>query len=280
METRVLDAHRDDVVNFLRSSPGGAVEEMLNVVELGAGDGRKTSLLLNALNSAGVDFTYIPIDISCGAMTSLFQGISTEFKSSLKMHGVVGDYLEGLDWVTNIWPERRMLVLFLGSSIGNFSTDCAVTFLRNVRGSLKKRDLLLAGFDLKKDPSVMLRAYSDSKGLTRDFNLNLLLRLNREVNANFDPSCFRHLARYNPDLGAMESYLVATKEHDVTVAGKIVHFGSGEAICTEYSYKYVPEQALAIAHDAGFQSVGNFYGFADTTGCQKEPWFLDALFEV
>lgn len=276
----MLDVHRDQVVNYLLSSPEGPEDEMLNVVELGAGDGRKTSLLLKAMNTAGVDFTYVPIDISCGAMTTLFQGISTDFENSMKMHGVVGDYLEGLKWVRKRWPERRMLVLFLGSSIGNFATDYAVTFLRNVRGSLKKRDLLLAGFDLKKDPGVMLRAYSDSKGLTRDFNLNLLLRLNREVDASFDPSCFRHLARYNPGLGAMESYLVATKEHDVSVSGKLVHFDCGEAISTEYSYKYVPEQALAMARDAGFSSVDNFYGFADAAGCQGEPWFLDALFEV
>lgn len=276
----MLDAHGSQVAKYLRSSPGLPADEMLNVVELGAGDGRKTSLLLNAIHSAGIDFTYVPIDISSGAMTSLFQGISAEFESSMKMHGVVGEYLEGLNWVRKRWPERRMLVLFLGSTIGNFPSEDAVSFLKNVRGALKTRDLLFAGFDLVKDPTVMLRAYSDSKGLTRDFNLNLLERLNREADASFDPSLFRHVARYNADLRAMESYLVATKEHDVTVCGKVVHFDRDEAICTEYSHKYVPEQAVTMAHDAGFRSVDNFYGFADAAEGHGEPWFLDALFEV
>lgn len=284
-EERLLATHGHDVVDHLRSCPGGPVEEVLNVVELGAGDGRKTLLLLNAITVADVDFSYIPIDISRGAMMELFKVVGTGFGNSLKMHGIVGDYLEALKWVVRKWPERRMLVLFLGSTIGNFTHDCAMTFLTNVRSSLKTRDLLLAGFDLKKDPAVMLRAYSDSKGLTRDFNMNLLLRLNREVNASFDTSFFRHLALYNPVRGAMESYLVALKEHDVMISDNIVHFNCGEAILTEFSYKYVPEQAVGMVQNAGFKSVANFYGFADTSsetfaGVQNEPWFLEALFEV
>lgn len=261
---------------------GGA--EKFNVVELGAGDGRKTKVLLRAMLDEGVDFEYLPIDISRGAMADLFKALEGDFECcEVRMHGIVGDYMQALSHVRQTWPERRTLVLFLGSSIGNFTRDSAIDFLSEVRCNLKPRDMLLVGFDLKKDPEVLRRAYSDSHNVTKEFNINLLMRLNREVDADFSATAFRHLAVYNPVRGAMESYLLSSKDHDVNVAGELVHFDSGEPILTEYSYKYLPKQALRMARKAGFASVANYYGFADGETAETEavePWFMEALFEV
>jgi L-histidine Nalpha-methyltransferase len=280
-EHGILTRHAPEIAAQLARSRG---PEPLSVVELGAGDGRKTKILLRALLDAGLDFEYMPVDISCGAMRVLFATVSGEFQGEgLHVHGVVGEYVEALRYVGRRWPGRRTLVLFLGSSIGNFTREAAEEFLTEMRASLKERDMLLAGFDLKKDPEVLRRAYSDRHGVTRAFNLNLLTRLNREAGASFDTSAFGHLAVYNPVRGAMESYLLSRMEHDVKIDGKVLHFERGEPILTEYSYKFLPEQVLAMAQKAGFTSIANYYGYGEVEGSSTaaiEPWFMDALFQV
>lgn len=269
-EAAILAAHSPDAAAVIREA---AEDSEVNIVELGAGDGRKTKLLLRALLDAGVRFQYFPVDISSGAMYELFASLSAEFPAdTLRAHGIVGEYTQSLSHVVEKWPGRRTVVLFLGSSIGNFTRDSAIDFLSDLRAVLRGGDMLLAGFDLKKDPEVLRAAYSDSGGVTRDFNLNLLTRLNREAGGTFDVSQFQHLGLYNPVRGAMESYLISRKGQSAQVAGVEVFFDAGEPILTEYSYKYLPKDVLSMTHKAGFESVTNYY--------DKKRWFMDALLAV
>lgn len=269
-EAAVLTAHSPDVAKIVREA---AVGGEVNIVELGAGDGRKTKLLLRSLLDAGVRFQYLPVDISRGAMVELFAALLAEFPAdALRMHGIVGEYSESMAHILNTWPSRRTLVLFLGSSIGNFTRDSAIDFMSDLRAVLRPGDMFLAGFDLKKDPEILRRAYSDEGGVTRDFNLNLLTRLNRELDANFDIAQFQHLAVYNPVRGAMESYLLSRKDQNVLVSGGNIFFDAGEPILTEYSYKYLPKDIFSMTRKAGFESVKNFY--------DEKSWFMDSLLIV
>ncbi|MDP2057809.1 MAG: L-histidine N(alpha)-methyltransferase, partial [Thiobacillus sp.] len=139
-----------------------------------------------------------------------------------------------------------------GSSIGNFPPDAAATLLARFRRLAGTEGQLLIGFDLKKDPQQLHRAYNDAAGVTAAFNLNLLERLNRELNADFDPSRFRHYAFYNPAAGRIEMHLVSLAEQDVAVAGQNFHFALGETLHTEHSYKFRCDEFSAIAKTAGW----------------------------
>lgn len=271
-----------------------AADEVINVVELGAGDGRKTKTLLEALLAQGVNFEYIPVDISRKAMANLFEAMGNFFKNDpLRVHGVIGDYLECVQHVVSAHPSRRTAVLFIGSSIGNFSIDNAVSFLKELRTKLQPRDLLLLGCDLQKDTETMTRAYSDSEGVTRDFNLNLLTRMNRELGTNFKFDNFEHLAVYNPKAGAMESYLLATKPHRVSMKSEEVltplpltlavsshdsghtapahefAFRAFEPLYMECSYKYTIELVNEMLGSAGYQVSASYF--------DKRKWFMDSV---
>jgi L-histidine Nalpha-methyltransferase len=270
-EYKILECNADDIVKRICDT-GSRRPEPFNLVELGAGDGRKTKVLLRALIEAEVPFEYMPIDISRQAMESLFSSMNSEFATAAKLHGFVGDSVDSLDYIASNWPERRMVVLFLGSSIGNYSREDAVDFLTSLRNSLKPEDMLFAGFDLKKDPEVLRRAYSDAQGVTKAFNVNLLTRLKRELGATVDETAFEHLAFYNPVRGAMESYLVSKREQVVAVAGQTFHFDEAEPLHTEVSYKYLPKEVEFMLRKAGFSSVANY--------TDEKRWFVDALVQV
>lgn len=277
----IVEAH---VISGKRPGP-------LNVVELGAGDGRKTCVILQALLHAAVDFEYIPVDISRQAMGELFATMGTRFaNTSLRIHGIVGDYLEAVQHLAEIHPTRRTLVLFIGSSIGNFGSEDAVAFLKKLRCKLRTGDMLLLGCDLKKKPETMRRAYSDAHGVTRDFNLNLLTRMNRELGATFDVDMFEHLAVYNPVVGAMQSYLLARHAHTVTMdrgeddscvrsdvlgarnrhrAPHAFSFKKGEPIFTECSFKYTADGVHEMLSAAGFCPEHDYF--------DKKQWFVDAV---
>jgi L-histidine Nalpha-methyltransferase len=270
-EYNILERNARDIVKNICGS-GSRSLEPFNLVELGAGDGRKTKVILRALIEAKVPFEYMPIDISRQAMESLFSSMNSEFSTTAKLHGFVGDSVDSLDYIASNWPERRMVVLFLGSSIGNYSREDAVDFLTALRNSLKQEDMLFAGFDLKKDPEVLRLAYSDSQGVTKAFNLNLLTRLKRELGATVDEASFEHLALYNPVRGAMESYLISTREQVVEIAGQMFQFDEAEPLHTEVSYKYLPKEVEFMLRKAGFSPVANYV--------DDKRWFVDALVQV
>jgi len=243
---------------------GSAIE----IVELGVGDGHKTRVLLEGFLDEGFQVQYTPIDISEQAMTLLDQNLPSHPR--LSAEGIVGDYIDALGHIDKTSGLQR-IVLFLGSNIGNFDLPSSSGFLHRVRSQLSKNDHLLIGFDLKKDISVLTRAYNDSAGYTRAFNLNLLHRINVELGGNFDIDNFDHVGIYIPSLGAMESYLIATCKHTVRIAALDAEFSFApyEPIHTEYSFKYHEDDIEQLCKSAGFNVVDNF--------TDSENYFMDSL---
>lgn len=290
-EEEIFQKHATKIVrrHFQPASKEGPV----NVIELGAGDGRKSKIILRALLNQGLDFEYVPIDISRQAMAELFETMGSFFKNeALKIHGVVGDYMESVHHIVSAKPARRNVVMFIGSTIGNFHRDDAIAFLRQLRSNLRPDDSLLLGCDLRKDLETMRVAYSDSKGVTRDFNMNLLTRMNRELGADFDPSNFEHLAVYNPRIGAMESYLLAKRAHRVRINADInatadtseegradfvkfsheFEFEAFEPMYLECSHKYTPDLAAGMLRAAGFDVEAEYF--------DERNWFVDSVATV
>ena len=265
-ETEILERHSDDIVHLL---DGQAV----NVVDLGAGDGTKTKILLNSLLDAGTEVTYVPIDISEHAMHDLTEQMSVRMPQ-LPISGLVAEYTSALHWLTTRADQQRNLVLFLGSNIGNFNNAQARSFLRQLWSVLNVDDYVLIGFDLKKDIDLLTAAYNDSAGVTAAFNLNLLERVNAELGANFDLSKFRHYSTYDVFTGAMESYLVSMKPQTVTVDALHTEFqfDAWEPVHTEYSYKYLETDIAGLAESTGFVIDG---AYKDVKG-----WFLGSLWRV
>jgi L-histidine N-alpha-methyltransferase len=243
------------------------------VVELGAGDGAKTKLLLRELLAAGTAFTYAPVDISAGAMSGLVAALTQELPA-LHVAPVVEDYATALTQLRT-WPGSKA-VLFLGSNIGNFGPAERLDFLRQLAAPLAPADRLLIGFDLQKDPRRIRAAYDDAQGVTAAFNLNLLTRLNRELGADFDIAHWQHYTDYNPLNGAVRSYLVSDRAQQVRVAAldETFNFAAWEVIHTENSYKFTLPQIEALAAEAGLRVVASFTDaatdFADVVLAARE----------
>jgi dimethylhistidine N-methyltransferase len=247
-------------------------DEAFDILELGAGDGRKTKLLLSYLLKADKEFSYMPIDISESAVAGLCGSLG-ETHPGLQTNGVVGDYFDSLRYVEHRSANRK-LVLFLGSNIGNFDIPNALVFLRMIWKCLNDGDLLLLGFDLKKEIDVLLRAYNDTKGVTREFNLNMLDRINRELRGEFDSDRFAHYGLYNPARGAMESYLISMTNQEVYIGEleKTFNFDDHESIHLEFSYKYLLSDIERMAGDTGFRVLNIWRDSLN--------WFADALWQV
>lgn len=247
-------------------------DETFDVVELGAGDGRKTKVLLSRLQAEAVDFSYIPVDISESAVVELCSALA-ESHAGLSVQGIVGDYFDSIRYLDK-HSEHRKLVLFLGSNIGNFDYSHALHFLRTIWQYLNHDDLLLVGFDLKKDIQTLLRAYNDSRGVTSAFNLNVLTRINRELGGQFRPEAFSHYGLYNPTRGAMESYLVSLEEQSVYIDEISKHFSfkAFEPIHLEYSYKYLLSDIENMAADTGFEVLHHWP--------DSNNHFVDSLWQV
>ncbi len=229
----------------------------LDVVELGAGDGHKTQILLDAFSARGKSINYYPIDISAEAIRLLEDGL--QLADNVQLHPIVADHFSGLDEIREE-SNRTKLVLFLGSSIGNFNRVETVDFLKEIKTHLQAGDFLLLGFDLKKDIPQLVKAYNDEAGLTEAFNKNLLTRINRELGANFDLDSFQHFGTYNPILGAMESYLVADSAQTVVISDLdlSVNFAAWEPIHLEYSFKFSVEDIRYFAEKSNFEVIENY----------------------
>mmetsp|Transcript_12513 Transcript_12513/g.38209 ORF Transcript_12513/g.38209 Transcript_12513/m.38209 type:complete len:360 (+) Transcript_12513:106-1185(+) len=249
---------------------GTASRSVINIVELGAGDGRKTCILLDELLRQNIKLEYFPIDISKKALEMLSTRINDRYDGRVRIHSVVADNRDGLHWIRRCYPHRRNITLFLGSSIGNFDRDCAQALFCDVRKALKKGDRLLIGFDLLKDPETMRRAYSDSQQITAEFNRNLLYRINRELGANFRPDLFYHVASYNARQQGMESHLVSRVDQTVDVPGVgTFDLQSFEGIHTECSFKYTPTMTMQLADSSQFQVDGTYF--------DADRWFMDQI---
>lgn len=247
-------------------------QQAFNIVELGPGEGIKTQRFLQVFLQHNLSFTYIPIDISFKYLSNLKTLLQTELPN-INMSAVQGDYLNGLKWLVNK-SQNQNLILFLGSSIGNYSLEHAEKFFRDLRHIINNNDYVLIGFDLRKDIPTLIKSYDDNEGITREFNLNLLKRINQELGGNFNIDNFYHYATYNVYSGAMESYLVSLKEHEVliTEANKTFKLNPFEAIHVEYSYKYIPSQISSLAKKTGFKMIKNF--------TDSRHYFIDSLWQV
>ncbi|RMG17864.1 MAG: L-histidine N(alpha)-methyltransferase [Deltaproteobacteria bacterium] len=265
-EFEILEAQKDEILRRLGETP-------FNLVDLGAGDGRKTRVLVEHFLAAGARFRYVPIDISEGAMRELTALVQKEYPGC-EVAGLVTDYFSGIAYLAHQAPARRNLVLFLGSNIGNFTRPEARALLLRLWNAARPGDLVLVGFDLKKDIDVLLDAYNDPQGVTARFNKNLLARINRELGGHFELDRFRHYATYDVFSGAMESYLVSLEAQRVAVDAlrTTFDFAPFEPIHTEYSYKYLVSDADALAQATGFRIEARFF---DAKG-----YFMDALWSV
>ncbi|MGC1107627.1 MAG: L-histidine N(alpha)-methyltransferase [Candidatus Acidiferrales bacterium] len=242
---RLLKRHAEEIIDRLPSP--------VAVAELGSGSGAKTRWILEAL-SRRQPVTYYPIDISRTALSRCWQELGRI--DSVSIVGFERAYLDGLlDVASRRKSGERLLVLFLGSTIGNFDRPAAAEFLREVRHILHPADALLLATDLEKSESELLLAYDDPAGVTAAFNLNLLARINRELDADFDLASFEHQARYNPEQRRVEMHLRSTRRHTVRISGASldVTLESGETIWTESSHKYRCDEAAKMGSTAGFR---------------------------
>lgn len=208
-----------------------------NLVELGAGDGMKTKQLLKALQAQHFDFEYAPIDISSNALKNLEASINEELPK-IKIKPKQGDYFNVLADLK--LSNQPIVLLFLGSNIGNLPDNKAIEFIRKLNDNLKSGDRVVLGVDLIKPEEIVLPAYNDAQGITKRFNLNLLTRINRELSANFDIDTFDHAPEYTENEGIARSFLISTKDQTVTIKslGKHFKFKKNERIHMETSRKY------------------------------------------
>jgi dimethylhistidine N-methyltransferase len=220
------------------------------LVEFGSGAMRKVRLLLDALDAPT---RYMPIDISGEHLESALNALAQHYPG-LEVQGVVADYTALRTLPSAHARTRQRIGFFPGSTIGNFTPDEALEFLKHAASMLRGGALLL-GVDMVKAPEILHAAYNDAQGVTAAFNLNLLARANAELGADFDLAMFAHSAFYNAPLRRIEMHLVSLHAQEVTVCGERFHFDEGEALHTENSYKYTAESVRGLARDAGFEQV-------------------------
>ena len=243
-ESRLLERYRHEIFAHL---PG-----LTRIVELGPGDGRKLQTLVEG---TAEPLTAHLIDVSAAALARATHTLSDAYNVSVVPHQT--SFEDGLDAIARTDPGERTVVLFLGSNIGNFDRPASAALLDRIAGSLERGDALLIGTDLVKAERDLLDAYDDPLGVSAAFNLNVLLRINRELGGNFDLRAFRHRAVWNAACARMEMFLVPTTAQRVRIEAIDVDLDlkAGEAIWTESSYKYTPEGLVAQIENSGFERV-------------------------
>jgi L-histidine N-alpha-methyltransferase len=243
----------------------------LTLVELGAGSASKTQVLIEALLRRQLRADFYPVDVSSSALQGALATLNGHFPR-LRVSPIVADYTHLLPDL-NALPGRK-LVLFIGSTIGNFEPDEALAFLKSVHRSLQPGDALLIGFDLIKDAGVLHAAYNDDQGVTAAFNKNMLARINRELGSSFDLDAFEHVAFWNPRKSRIEMHLQSKYEQSVWVqdSDRSFHFGQGERIHTENSYKFNAGSIARLLRRSGFK--------VEKSWTDAKGWFCEALARV
>lgn len=266
-ELEIFSEHAEQI--FRAFANGGPA---FDIIELGAGDGTKTAVLIDQFLEQDADISYSPIDISHEALDALTRKFQRQFPA-LRIDAKNGDYFKILESLKN-GNGRRKVLLFLGSNIGNFSRERSIDFFRQLRGVMNDGDLLFVGFDLQKDPHVIAAAYDDPQGVTARFNLNLLTRINRELKADFDLDKFVHYANYRPIEGSARSFLISREKQTVNVAavGRSFEFDQWEPIFMEISQKYSMHMIESLARESGFEIEQNFF--------DSRRYYCDSLWRV
>ena len=239
-ETAILKGCARDIATL--AGPGCAL------VEYGSGSSVKSRLLIEAICDLAA---YVPIDISREHLDATTHRLRRDYPG-LRVEPVCADYMALALLPSDLSAARRRIGFFPGSTIGNLLPADAIAFLRRARGLLGENGAMVLGVDLKKDPRRLHDAYNDSAGVTAEFTLNLLRRMNRELDANFELSAFAHDDFYNPVEGRIEIYFRSLRPQTVNVAGRSFAFAEGERVHTEYSYKYDDAGIAALARSAGF----------------------------
>jgi len=243
-ENEIIERYADEIAS--------SVDGPITLLEMGSGSASKTKLIVEALLNKQDDLLFIPVDISASALDSSSRILLQSFPR-LRIEAYAADYFDSLS-ALSAKKRGRTLALFLGSNISNFGREEAPDFLRALRRVLGEGDALLLGADLKKDRSVLEPAYDDALGITAAFNLNLLARVNRELDGDFNLGAFKHHAFYNEEIGRVEIYVESTRPQRVTIGklGIAVQFSAGERIHTENSYKYDLNGIAQLAAETGF----------------------------
>lgn len=264
-ERSILKDQSEEICAFLPKA------SHFRMAELGAGDGSKTTYLLEEMLKQKLSFTYHPVDISANALELLRDTLASSLPN-LEFEGITAEYFEALKQL-HAMEDQPLLVLFLGSNIGNFRRDNVDLFVSQLSESLKPGDQLLLGVDLKKDPHRILAAYNDNRGITAAFNFNILKRINEDFDANFQIDQFRHYNSYDPHSGECRSYLVSLKDQEVRIgaAQQSFEFCKHEAIHTETSRKYSPKELQALAARHNFKIKATF--------TDPEQLFADQIWE-
>lgn len=249
-ERSIFEADQDKIITAARD--GGSTPPPLTIIELGAGTATKTGILLAAAVRAQGSVNYHAIDVSESALAAAKQNIE-EHVSGVNVVTRTADYTDGLGAIEA--EGHRKLVLYIGSSIGNFESAAALEVLRGIRSQLVPTDRLLLGVDMVKDLPTLLAAYDDARGVTAAFNRNILLRLNRELGANFHTQCFRHRVRWNGELSRIEMHLesLVRQTVDLPALGIEISLRRGETIHTENSYKFTVERMNQMLTRSGFR---------------------------
>lgn len=261
-EFEILATHTKTIGELFRDCENG-----LDLIELGAGDGKKTKLLLKYMTDNNFNFVYKPIDISENAVKLLTNNLAQEMPS-LTVDAEIGEYFTVLERLKE-FNKRKKVIVVLGSNIGNLLHPKAIDFLTKLKDTMVAGDLLFMGFDQKKNPQTVLDAYNDQTGITAAFNKNILTRINRELNANFDVDKFTHWESYNPETGTAKSFLVATEAMDVRIKNLDldISFEQWETIHTEISQKYDDKTVAWLAEQAGLTIETSF---TDKKGYYKD----------
>jgi dimethylhistidine N-methyltransferase len=264
-ENRTLELHGSEILR--------AAGSQLRLVELGSGSATKTRHLIRPLLARQETAEYVSIDIDSGTLAATANALTAQF-SGLHVTGLVASFESGVVQIANLARRsgESTLVLFLGSTIGNFEPDARRDLLRMVRSGLREDDALLLGADSAKSEAILIPAYDDALGVTAAFNRNLLVRINRELGGNFDLAHFRHEARYDRELHRIEMHLVSACAHVVHAAGMDVAFAEGETIHTESSYKFTRSEIETLAADTGFELA---HAWTD-----ENEWFGDYLLKA
>ncbi|MFI4958044.1 MAG: L-histidine N(alpha)-methyltransferase [Lysobacterales bacterium] len=238
-EIALMDEHSASIADALGSD--------VRLVEYGSGNARKTGMLLDHLQAP---VAYVPVEISPEPLRQSVERLARAFPK-LPLQPLCADFSKPLRLPIPPRAARRTVVYFPGSTIGNFENREAAMLLRKMRNEMGDAGGVLIGVDLKKDPAMIEAAYNDRAGVTAEFTLNMLARLNREIGSNFDLSAFAHRAHYNPMAGRIETHIVSRRQQQVKVGRVNVAFRADEAIQVEYSCKYSPEDFAALAARAG-----------------------------
>ncbi|MAC95068.1 MAG: L-histidine N(alpha)-methyltransferase [Flavobacteriales bacterium] len=227
----------------------------IEIIGLGAGDGTKTVELLKAFMPLFQDIDYYPLDISASILEENKENLQASIPG-LSVKPVAGNYFKTLPKLPQ--SETKRLILFMGANIGNYSPEKAIEFVRFLKENSRTNDLLLIAFDLKKDPEKILAAYNDKEGVTAKFNMNLLARINNELNGKFDLNQFKHFPTYDPISGVCKSHLVSLEAQTVSIGDNTYSFKAFEAIQTEVSIKYDLSEIEKLATDTGIKLIKHF----------------------